>query len=59
MAGATHAGADYPEPIVMHDEARKRTLERYAVVKKTKTVLNHAIHSACLPSKPASAQSSS
>jgi deoxyribodipyrimidine photo-lyase len=25
---------DYPEPIVMHDEARKRTLERYAVVKK-------------------------
>ena len=26
---------DYPEPLVMHDEARKRTLERYAVVKKT------------------------
>ncbi|WP_332852989.1 cryptochrome/photolyase family protein [Duganella sp. S19_KUP01_CR8] len=25
---------DYPDPIVMHDEARKRTLERYAVVKK-------------------------
>lgn len=25
---------DYPAPIVMHDEARKRTLERYAVVKK-------------------------
>ena len=24
---------DYPPPIVMHDEARKRTLERYAVVK--------------------------
>ena len=28
-------GRDYPEPIVMHDEARQRTLERYAVVKKT------------------------
>ncbi len=27
-------GRDYPQPIVMHDEARKRTLERYAVVKK-------------------------
>ncbi|NVD69340.1 deoxyribodipyrimidine photo-lyase [Duganella sp. BJB1802] len=26
---------DYPDPLVMHDEARKRTLERYAVVKKT------------------------
>jgi len=26
-------GRDYPEPIVLHDEARKRTLERYAVVK--------------------------
>ncbi|RFP12021.1 MULTISPECIES: deoxyribodipyrimidine photo-lyase [unclassified Duganella] len=25
---------DYPGPIVMHDEARKRTLERYVVVKK-------------------------
>jgi deoxyribodipyrimidine photo-lyase len=27
-------GKDYPRPIVAHDEARKRTLERYAVVKK-------------------------
>jgi len=26
---------DYPDPLVMHDEARKRTLERYAVVKKS------------------------
>lgn len=26
-------GRDYPEPIVAHDEARKRTLERYAAVK--------------------------
>jgi deoxyribodipyrimidine photo-lyase len=26
-------GHDYPLPIVQHDEARKRTLERYAVVK--------------------------
>ncbi len=27
-------GQNYPMPIVMHDEARKRTLARYAVVKK-------------------------
>ncbi len=27
-------GRDYPMPIVRHDEARKRTLERYAVVKR-------------------------
>ncbi|MES3019989.1 MAG: deoxyribodipyrimidine photo-lyase [Pseudomonadota bacterium] len=26
-------GMEYPEPIVAHDEARKRTLERYSVVK--------------------------
>jgi deoxyribodipyrimidine photo-lyase len=26
-------GRDYPAPIVQHDVARKRTLERYAVVK--------------------------
>jgi deoxyribodipyrimidine photo-lyase len=24
---------DYPGPIVMHDEARKKTLARYAIVK--------------------------
>ncbi len=29
----TPHGCDYPPPIVMHDEARKRTLQRYAVVK--------------------------
>ncbi len=29
-------GKDYPEPIVMHDEARDKTLQRYAVVKRTK-----------------------
>ncbi|MDB5852495.1 MAG: deoxyribodipyrimidine photolyase [Herminiimonas sp.] len=28
-------GRDYPQPLVQHDEARKRTLERYAVVKKS------------------------
>lgn len=28
-------GRDYPHPVVQHDEARKRTLERYAVVKKS------------------------
>ena len=27
-------GRDYPTPIVDHAEARTRTLERYAVVKK-------------------------
>jgi deoxyribodipyrimidine photo-lyase len=32
-AGIT-LGKDYPRPVVEHDEARKRTLERYAVVKK-------------------------
>ena len=34
MAGVT-LGENYPRPVVAHDEARKRTLERYAVVKKT------------------------
>jgi len=27
-------GRDYPPPIVQHDQARLRTLERYAVVKR-------------------------
>ena len=27
-------GRDYPQPIVDHAQARKQTLERYAVVKK-------------------------
>jgi deoxyribodipyrimidine photo-lyase len=35
LAGIT-LGKDYPLPIVQHDEARKRTLERFAVVKKSK-----------------------
>ena len=29
-------GRDYPEPIVQHDEARKETLARYAVVSEGK-----------------------
>jgi deoxyribodipyrimidine photo-lyase len=29
-------GENYPLPIVAHDEARDKTLERYAVVKRTK-----------------------
>ncbi len=33
MAGIV-LGKDYPRPVVAHDVARKRTLERYAVVKK-------------------------
>ncbi|MEY4564355.1 MAG: hypothetical protein RLZZ618_3632, partial [Pseudomonadota bacterium] len=32
-AGVT-LGSDYPLPIVAHDEARAKTLERYAVVKE-------------------------
>jgi deoxyribodipyrimidine photo-lyase len=33
MAGI-ELGKDYPQPLVAHDQARKKTLERYAVVKK-------------------------
>jgi deoxyribodipyrimidine photo-lyase len=33
MAGVA-LGKNYPRPLVAHDEARKKTLERYAVVKK-------------------------
>lgn len=33
MAGIA-LGKDYPQPVVAHDEARKRTLQRYEVVKK-------------------------
>lgn len=33
MAGI-ELGKNYPEPVVAHDQARKKTLERYAVVKK-------------------------
>lgn len=32
-------GQNYPRPIVQHDEARALTLQRYAVVKKTLTLL--------------------
>ena len=32
-------GADYPLPVVDHDKARKRTLERFAVVKKEVAVV--------------------
>ena len=28
-------GRNYPVPVVLHDQARKKTLERYAVVRKT------------------------
>ena len=31
-------GKNYPQPIVQHDEARKRTLERFEVVKKVEPV---------------------
>jgi deoxyribodipyrimidine photo-lyase len=29
-------GRDYPAPVVMHDAARERTLQRYAVVKTSR-----------------------
>jgi len=35
MAGVI-LGENYPRPVVEHDVARKKTLERYAVVKKAK-----------------------
>ena len=34
MADVT-LGGNYPAPVVAHDEARARTLLRYAVVKKS------------------------
>jgi deoxyribodipyrimidine photo-lyase len=34
LAAGVHLGSNYPEPIVMHEEARTRTLQRYAVIKK-------------------------
>ena len=34
QAAGLRLGVDYPLPIVQHDEARQRTLARYAVVKK-------------------------
>jgi deoxyribodipyrimidine photo-lyase len=33
-AAGVELGRDYPRPVVAHDEARLRTLERYAVVKE-------------------------
>ena len=34
QAAGVALGKDYPHPIVAHDAARLRTLDRYAVVKK-------------------------
>jgi deoxyribodipyrimidine photo-lyase len=33
-AAGIELGRDYPAPLVRHDEARARTLERFSVVKK-------------------------
>jgi deoxyribodipyrimidine photo-lyase len=33
-AAGVKLGENYPEPLVQHDEARARTLQRYAIVKK-------------------------
>ena len=35
MAAEVELGKTYPYPVVKHDEARAKTLQRYAVVKKT------------------------
>ncbi|MFX5756259.1 FAD-binding domain-containing protein, partial [Acinetobacter baumannii] len=35
MSAGVTLGTNYPRPIVDHAQARERTLERYAVVKKT------------------------
>ncbi|MDB5998942.1 MAG: Deoxyribodipyrimidine photo-lyase type [Rhizobacter sp.] len=35
-AAGLELGRDYPEPVVSHEEARERTLERYAVVRSAK-----------------------
>ena len=32
-AAKVEIGKDYPAPVVMHEAARERTLQRYAVVK--------------------------
>ncbi|RXZ32312.1 deoxyribodipyrimidine photo-lyase [Oxalobacteraceae bacterium CAVE-383] len=42
-------GGNYPQPVVQHDLARLRTLERYAVVKKAEA----GIHSDVNPRSPA------
>ena len=34
-AAKKELGKDYPRPVVDHDEARAKTLERYSVVKKS------------------------
>jgi len=36
VAAGVELGRDYPRPVVAHDEARARTLARYAVVKATR-----------------------
>ena len=33
-ASKVELGMSYPRPVVQHDEARERTLERYKVVKR-------------------------
>ena len=38
QAGPLAAAPDYPPPLVQHDQARQRTLERYAVVKSRAVV---------------------
>ena len=41
-AAGMELGRDYPRPLVAHDEARARTLERYAVVKKAERIPRQA-----------------
>ena len=39
MAAGVALGKTYPHRVVRHDEARERTLQRYAVVRKTPELL--------------------
>lgn len=36
MEAGVKLGGNYPQPVVMHNDAREKTLQRYAVVKRTK-----------------------
>ena len=38
----------YPSPLVMHQEARERTLQRYSVVKKNGRVMRRSRCAGCL-----------
>jgi deoxyribodipyrimidine photo-lyase len=43
-AAGIELGRDYPQPIVQHDEARERTLQRFSVVKKARSITGLGSH---------------